>query len=116
MILTDPSGTTRTCTIYSAGLSITTNGAMIIPGGTPNVILYCICRRNNVAVGPTTWQYNGTAVPTTASGDNPYTRDNVPSPLIIPLFTATHAGTYGCASVSTTSSVTIDLILSGIAI
>ena len=82
---------------------------MDILNGTQNVILYCICRRNNdVAVGPTTWFINGTAVTTTASGDNPYYRNNVPSPLIIPLFTATHAGTYGCGS-NDSPRVTIDL-------
>ena len=96
---------------------------MDIPSGTQNVILYCICRRGNVAVGPTFWFINGTAVTrTTASGDNPYYRNNVPSPLIIPLFTATHAGTYGCGStilvnnaptIPTTPSVTIDLAIAG---
>ena len=91
---------------------------MDIPNGTQNMILYCICRRNNVAVGPTTWFIDGTAVTrTTASGDNPYYRDNVPSPLIIPLFTANNVGTYGCGSDApyppTTPSVTIDLAISG---
>ena len=80
--------------------------------------------RNNVAVGPTTWFINGTTVTlTTADGSgNPYYRDNVPSPLIIPLFTATYAGTYGCGSLiivngrptdPTTPSVTIDLATAG---
>ena len=92
---------------------------MYISSETQNVILYCICRRNNVAVGPTTWFINGTTVTTTASGDNPYYRNNVPSPLIIPTFNATHAGTYGCASLNnfgtdpTTPSVTIDLAIAG---
>ena len=90
---------------------------MDIPSGTQNVILYCICIRNNVAVGPTIWFINDTTVTTTASGDNPYYRDNAPSPLIIPLFTATHAGTYGCGSSApnppTAPSVTIDLAISG---
>ena len=120
-----PSDATRTCTIYSP--SVTTNGAMMdIPSGTQNVILYCICTRNDnsnrpVAVGPARWFIDGTAVTrTTASGDNPYTRDNVPSPLIIPTFTATRAGTYGCGSTiivnnyptdPTTPSVTIDLAI-----
>ena len=104
----------RTCTIYSP--NVTTNGVIMdIPNGTQNVILYCICRRNNVAVGPATWFINGTTVTrTTASENNPYTRDNVPSPLIIPSFTATYAGTYGCQNNFFASRVTIDLILSGI--
>ena len=91
---------------------------MDVPSGTQNVILYCICRRGNVAVGPTTWFIGGTAVTrTTASGDDPYYRNNVPSPLIIPLFTATHSGTYGCGSEfpgpPTTPSVIIYLAISG---
>ena len=88
---------------------------MDIPNGTQNVILYCICtRRINVAVGPTTWFINGTAVTrTTASGDNPYYRNNVPSPLIIPLFTAANSGIYGCAGVTSTPSVTSDLAILG---
>ena len=105
----------RVCTIYSP--NVTTNGAMMdIPGGTQNVILYCICRRNNVAVGPTIWFINGAEVyHTTASGNNPYYRNNVPSPLIIPTFTATLAGTYGCGSPIDFDipSVTIDLAISG---
>ena len=110
----------RICTIYSP--NVTTNGAMMhIPSGTQNVTLYCICRRNNVAVGPTTWFIDGAQVTrTTANVDNPYTRKNVPSPLIIPLFTATRAGTYGCGSElpdpPTTPNVTIDLAISGIVI
>ena len=119
LIFADPSDPMRTCTIYSP--NVTTNGAMMdIPSGTQNVILYCICTRPDVAVGPTTWFINATAVTrTTADGSgNPYYRDNVPSPLIIPLFTATHAGTYGCGSEHpgppTTPSVTIDLAISGV--
>ena len=118
LIFTAPSGEDhRVCTIYSP--NVTTSGTMMnILSGTQNVILYCICRRNDnsnrpVAVGPTRWFINGTAVPTTASGDNPYTRNNVPSPLIIPLFTATHAGTYGCDSHGNTPRVTIKLAILG---
>ena len=87
---------------------------MRIPSGTQNVILYCICRRTNAAVGPIMWFINGNEVTrTTASGNNPYLRDNVPNPLIIPSFTATHAGTYGCGSFTNVPSVTIDLALPG---
>ena len=89
---------------------------MDITNGTQNVILYCICKRNNVAVGPTYWFIDGTAVTrATASGDNPYYRDNVPSPLIIPTFTTAVSGIYGCGSgfgVST-PGVTIDLAILG---
>ena len=84
-----------------------------IPNGTHNAILYCICMRNNVAVGPTIWSFNGAELMTQASGDNPYYRNNVPAPLIIPSFTATYVGTYGCRSLTNAPSVTIDLTLPG---
>ena len=81
-----------------------------IPNGTQNVILYCICTRNNgVAAGPTFWYFNGVELMTEASGDNPYYRNNVPAPLIIPSFTATHAGTYCCAAFE--GMVTINLAI-----
>ena len=103
----DPSGN-RICRMFSPNL--TTNGEMIdIPSGTQNVILYCICTRNNVAVGPTTWSFNGVELMTQASGDNPYYRNNVPAPLIIPSFAATRAGTYHCTGVD--DMVTIDLAI-----
>ena len=105
--------TQRICNIYSPSLT-TDGGVMRIPSGTQNVILYCTCRRNNVAVGPATWFINGTQVThTTASGNNPYSRDNVPAPLIIPSFAATSAGTYGCTSNANAPSVTINLAVSG---
>ena len=115
LIFIGPTGD-RVCTIYSPnGINIS---VMAISSGTQNVILYCICRRDNdVAVGPTTWLINGTEVTrTTASGDNPYTRNNVPSPLIIPLFDATRAGTYGCRPFPADPTITIDLAISGILI
>ena len=94
---------------------------MDIPSGRQSVILYCICTRNDtnnrpVAVGPTTWFIDGTAVTrTTASGDNLYYRDNVPSPLIIPIFTAAHSGIYGCGSGNgvSTPGATIDVAIVG---
>ena len=87
---------------------------MHISSGTQNVILYCICRRTNVAAGPTYWFINGTRVTdTTASGNNPYSRNNVAAPLIIPSFTATHVGTYGCSETTNRPRVTINLAISG---
>ena len=88
-----------------------------VPNGTQNVILYCICRRGDVAIGPATWFINNTEVTRTiASGNNPYRRDNVPAPLIIPSFNAHHVGTYGCDNLGSQSfgseRVTIDLALS----
>ena len=110
--VTDPH---RICNIYLPNL--TTTGVMIIPSGTQNVTLYCMCRRTNVAVGPGKWLINGTGVTrTTASGNNTYTRDNVPAPLIIPSFTASHVGTYTCTSDTlhnTVDTSTIDLVLPG---
>ena len=71
---------------------------MDIFSGTQNVILYCICRRGGIiAAGPTLWFINGAQVTRNSSdGDNPYSRNNVPAPLIIPSFTSTSDGTYGC--------------------
>ena len=93
---------------------------MDIPSGTQNVILYCICTRdgNDVAVGPTTWFFEGnpvTLTETVTTDGNPYYRNNVPSSLIIPSFTADHDGTYGCGSGDgvNTPSVMISLALAG---
>ena len=105
----------RFCDIYSLSLTIS-GGALYIANNAKNVILYCICLRPNVAVGPTYWFINNTAVTTTVSGNNPYYRENVPSPLIIPSFTATHAGTYGCGGYPIEPKVTINLTISGIII
>ena len=112
LILTGPSGD-RICNIYSPSLT-TDGGVMSISNGTQNVILYCICRRGNAAVGPIMWFINGNEVTrTTASGNYPYLRDNVPAPLIIPSFTAIYVGTYGCGSLVNVPSVTIHLALLG---
>ena len=97
---------TRTCTIDSTRVP----ASGMIPSGTQNVILYCICRRGNAAVGPATWSFGSTAVTTTVSGNNPYSRDNVPAPLIIPSFNASHVGRYGCENFD--ARATIDLALS----
>ena len=113
-IFTAPSGDLRICNIDSPSIT-TDGGVMYIANATQNVILYCLCWRNNVAVGPARWFIDGTPVTrTTASGNIPYSRNNnVPAPLIIPLFTVTSAGTYGCASYTDVPSVTIDLAISG---
>ena len=112
-IYIDPLGIQRVCNIYSPSLT-TDGGVMYIPNGTQNVILYCICRRNNVALGPTYWFINGTRVTrTTASGNNPYSRNNVVAPLVIPSLTATYIGTYVCTSDGDVNSAAIDLALAG---
>ena len=72
----------------------------VIANGTQNVILYCICMRNNsnVTVGLTRWFFNGVRINLTQDdgGGNPYFRNNVPSPLIIPSFVTPHDGNYSC--------------------
>ena len=83
---------------------------MHIPSGTQNVILYCICTRNGVAVGPAIWSFGSTEVTTTVSGNNPYSKINVPAPLIIPSFNADHVGRYRCDNLYW--HATIDLALS----
>ena len=91
------------CTIYSP--SLTTNGGVVhnIGSGTQNVILdcTCICRRNNVAVGPATWFDGNTAVTTTASGSN----------IIIYCHSCWY--TYGCENRFSSNCVTIELAISG---
>ena len=66
-------------------------------------------------MGPTKWFINGDRVYLTAAdrSGNPYYRNNIPSPLIIPSFTATLVGTYGCEGYLARSRVTIDLAISG---
>ena len=68
----------------------------VIPNGTQNVILYCVCTIDYIAVGPTGWFVNGALVTLTEDdgSGNPYFRNNIPSPLIIPSFV--HNATYGC--------------------
>ena len=74
----------------------------MIVNGTEDVILYCICMIDNVAVGPTRWFFNTTEVTDSPNGNNSYFRNNVPSPLIIPIFGTSNVGTYRCESDSTT--------------
>ena len=89
----------------------------MIANGTEDVILYCTCVQDNVAVGPVLWFFNGTQVTATqANGNSPYYRDNVPCPLIIPLFVAGNDGIYRCGSninIQSTSDNIITLTLSG---
>ena len=85
----------------------------VIASGTQNVILYCICNRSDVAVGPTYWYFNGAPVTLSESDEtdgNPYYRDNVPSPLIIPSFVAPHDGTYTCVTTNNFNDVSRDNI------
>ena len=75
------------------------------------MILYCVCRIQGIAVGPTTW-FNGDTELTIASANNPYFRDNVPSPLIFSSFIMANTGTYSCGS-NNSPNVTVDLDLLG---
>ena len=115
-LFTDPSSESlpRTCDIYSPSLT-TAGGVMYIPSETQNMTIYCICRIINVAVGPINWYFNGTRITLTQSdgSGNPYTRDNVPSPLIIPSFNTTHVGKYACGSPFNMVPSTIFLAVSG---
>ena len=108
------------CNIISTNLPTVTGAGGVIANGTQNVILYCICNRSNVAAGPTYWYFNDAPVTLSESDEtdgNPYYRNNVPSPLIIPSFVAPHDGTYSCvrsANLSDVSRVDITLTLPGI--
>ena len=117
-LYTAPAAGPRTCTIISTSLPTVTTPSGVIASGTQNVILYCVCMEDNVAVGPTTWSFNGTEVTLTEDdgSGNPYARNNVPGPLIIPSFVTGTVGTYQCRA--TTISVpspgdTITLTLPG---
>ena len=92
-----------------------TGGAII--NGTQNVIIYCVCIRNNVALGGTSWFLNGTRLMgNDPDAGLPYLRNTVPSQLIIPSFVSSVTGTYGCGrgtTFSDTSGDTINLALVG---
>ena len=117
--IADPGGTTTTCTIISTNFpGLTTNGGSIVIGA-PNVIIYCICMRGNVAVGPTIWLRGQESLGTTEITSNPYYRDDIPSSLIIPSFTASDADTFHCRSGSAGTTViedTITLAIQGMCI
>ena len=88
------------CTIVSTNLPTVTAAGGVIANGTQNVILYCICMRlnSNVTVGLTFWFFNGARI-NLAEDDgsgSPYSRNNVPSTLIIPSFVTPHDGSYSC--------------------
>ena len=110
-------GSPRICNIISTSLPTLTTPNGVIANGTEDVILYCTCMQSGVAVGPTEWSFNSALVTTTqANGTNPYYRDNVPSPLIIPLFVTGNDGTYRCGSdinIGATSDNIITLTLPG---
>ena len=90
----------RSCNIISTSLPAVTIPGGVITSGTQNVILYCVCVQDNVAVGPTLWFFNGVRVNHTEDDGSsaPYSRNNVPSPLIIPSFVTGNDGTYHCGS------------------
>ena len=95
----------RTCNINSTSLPTLTTPSGMIANGTEDVILYCICVIDNIAVGPTIWFFNNILITATqANGNDPYYRNNVPSPFIIPLFSTSNVGTYRCESVGSTSA------------
>ena len=115
LISTAPGVATHICNIYSPSLT-SNGGVMYIPNGAQNVIIYCICTMENnneeFAVGPTRWYRNDQELPIAVSTSNPYYRNNVPAPLIIPRFTGTHIGSYVCMSIGDMTD-TINLGSSG---
>ena len=102
----DAPAANRSCNIISTSLPTVTTPGGVITDGTQNVILYCICTINNIAVGPTFWYYNDVRVNLTEDDGSgaPYFRNNVPSPLIIPFFVTGNDGTYRCGSEGTVIS------------
>ena len=99
MYVADPGGDVN-CSIVSTNLPNVTAAGGVIANGTQNVILYCICMRINsiVTIGQTFWFFNGAQITLTQDNGsgNPYSRDNVPSTLIIPSFVTPHDGNYSC--------------------
>ena len=96
---------------------MTAAGGAIIDG-TENVIIYCLCIRNNVAVGTTArWYFNGIRITRDSNTNNqPYLRSVVPSQFIIPSFTSITVGRYSCSHTNTffeASSSHIDLTSPG---
>ena len=98
IIFTVPQGSQRICNIVSTSLPTLTTPSGEIANGTQNVILYCVCMVDGIAVGPTIWVFDGNGVATQANGTNPYYRNNVPGPLFIPLFIMDYNGMYRCES------------------
>ena len=115
LLFTDDGQATVTCTIISTSpITVTAAGGAIIDG-TENVIIYCLCIRNNVAVGGTAkWFLNSTQITDTTDSGSPYFKNVVPSQLIIPSFTSTTAGRYSCGHTITFADASshIDLTLS----
>ena len=77
---------------------MTTDGGVIIDG-TQNVIMYCLCMRNNIVVGGARWFFpNGDRVriQSPSRPGSPYFINNIPTPLIIPSFVHPYDGTYSC--------------------
>jgi len=90
-----------TCTIISTSpTTLTTYGGAIV-NGTQNVIIYCLCMRNNVAVAGARWFFpNHTQVRTATHrltrANDPYFRNIIPSVLVIRKFVHPYDGTYYC--------------------
>ena len=115
-IIVPTPGSPRTCNIISTNIPTLTTPGREVANGKEDVILYCICLEDGVAVGPTIWFFNDTRVTATqANGNSPYYRNKVPSPLIIPVFVTGNDGTYRCESTSSTPTPddSITLTLSG---
>jgi len=88
LIFTDTPSVQPTCTIILTSLTTLTTDGGVIFDGTQNVIIYCLCMRDDVAVAGTRWFFpNRTQIRTEnhrlTRPDNPYFRNNVPSALVI---------------------------------
>ena len=119
MIFTDDLNESTVCNIVSTNVATVTATGGAIAYGTQNVIIYCLCIRDNIAVvgGTTHWFLNGTQITeTTAANGGPYLRKVVPSQLIIPSFVNPYNGTYSCGSSNdfSTASSHINLTLAGV--
>ena len=84
------------------------------------MIVYCVCKILYAATGPTFWFFNGALLTLKQSDGNgsPYSRNSVPSPLIIPFFVTPHDGNYSCGPTTKFNDVlsrgdTITLALPG---
>ena len=99
LIFTD-SFVVANCEIISTSFTTLTADGGALLNGTRNVIIYCLCTRNGVAVGGTSisWFLDGTRIRRTqADGtNNPYSRNTVPTQLVIPSFVSSSAGIYYC--------------------
>jgi len=123
LIFTDAGEGQTTCTIISTSLTTLTTDGGVIFNGTQNMIIYCLCMKNNLALGGARWFFpNRTQVRTETHRltrpNDPYYRNIVPSVLIIREFVHPYNGTYSCGpndvfNLVSSQGDTISLTLAG---